>query len=113
MTKLPADHQVSYLHGSRRVRRAAKDLTPMRAIRAYCLDCGNGSAKEVALCVIPACPLFPYRMGRRPTYIDFGAVEGHLAGPSRAPSTSVDSEHQDGPASVPTAPECVLPLEAP
>ena len=40
--------------------------TPVRAIRLKCLDCSNGSAHEVKLCVIPHCPLYPYRMGKNP-----------------------------------------------
>ena len=41
--------------------------TPMKAIRRKCLDCVCGSAKEVELCVIKDCSLYPYRFGRRPT----------------------------------------------
>ena len=40
--------------------------TPIKAIRAKCLDCSGGSAQEVRLCVIPECPLYPYRMGKNP-----------------------------------------------
>jgi hypothetical protein len=38
---------------------------PVKAIRAYCLDCSQ-TASEVAKCVIPDCPLYPFRMGRNP-----------------------------------------------
>ena len=41
--------------------------TPIKAIRKKCLDCTNGSRKEVRLCTIIECPLYPYRFGRRPT----------------------------------------------
>lgn len=41
-------------------------LTPMRAIRALCVSCSGDSIKEVRLCQIYGCPLWPYRMGRRP-----------------------------------------------
>ena len=41
-------------------------LTPMKAIRAKCLDCSCGQTKEVRLCVIKECALYPYRMGHRP-----------------------------------------------
>lgn len=41
-------------------------LTPIKAIRAYCLGCSGGSYLEVRECVIPKCPLYPYRMGKRP-----------------------------------------------
>lgn len=40
--------------------------TPLKAIRAKCLDCSCGSAAEVRECVIPTCPLFPFRMGHNP-----------------------------------------------
>lgn len=38
-------------------------LTPIEAIRKKCLDCCCGQRKEVRLCVIKKCPLYPYRMG--------------------------------------------------
>lgn len=41
-------------------------LTPMRAIRAKCIDCCCGQKNEVRLCPCTDCPLYPYRMGRRP-----------------------------------------------
>lgn len=40
--------------------------TPIRAIRAYCLGCSNGSSREVRLCPLSDCPLYPYRFGKRP-----------------------------------------------
>ncbi len=42
-------------------------LTPMKAIRRKCLDCCSGQVKEVRLCTVEKCPLFPYRSGHRPT----------------------------------------------
>ena len=44
----------------------AKMLTPIKAIRAKCLDCTCGSPQEVRLCPTPDCPLYPYRMGHNP-----------------------------------------------
>jgi hypothetical protein len=46
-----------------------KKLTPMRAIRAKCLDCTCDSFIEVKLCPSTECPLFSYRMGKRPITI--------------------------------------------
>ena len=43
-----------------------KIRTPIKAIRAYCLGCMCGNAAEVRNCVIPDCPLYPYRMGHNP-----------------------------------------------
>lgn len=41
-------------------------LTPIKAIRAKCMDCCCGSAKEVELCPIHDCSLYPYRFGKNP-----------------------------------------------
>ncbi len=50
-----------------------KNVTPMKAIRAKCLDCSCGSKNEVRLCSVQKCPLYAYRFGKRPkadTFID-------------------------------------------
>ena len=41
-------------------------LTPVKAIRAKCLDCVCNQPKEVKLCPVINCALYPYRMGHRP-----------------------------------------------
>lgn len=41
-------------------------LTPMKAIRAKCLECSSGQFKEVRLCTVKNCPLYEYRNGHRP-----------------------------------------------
>ena len=43
-----------------------KRLTPIKAIRAKCMDCSGGSFLEVRECPCTGCPLYPYRMGHRP-----------------------------------------------
>lgn len=40
--------------------------SPMRAIRAKCLNCVCGSAKEVQRCHLTRCALWPFRLGRNP-----------------------------------------------
>ena len=40
--------------------------TPIKAIRAKCLDCCADQVKEIRECPIEKCSLWPYRMGRRP-----------------------------------------------
>ncbi len=45
---------------------AQKILTPIKAIRAKCLDCCANQAQEVRLCPCESCPLYPYRMGHNP-----------------------------------------------
>lgn len=42
------------------------ELTPVKAIRAKCLDCCGGQPKEVRLCTAKGCSLYGYRMGHRP-----------------------------------------------
>ena len=41
-------------------------LTPLRAIRAKCLDCMGGNAAEVRHCPSEGCPLYHLRMGHNP-----------------------------------------------
>jgi hypothetical protein len=46
---------------------APKTPSPLEAIRAHCLWCGNGSAGEVRLCTSKSCSHWAYRFGRKPT----------------------------------------------
>lgn len=39
---------------------------PVKAIRAFCIDCCGGSSNEVKLCTAPNCVLYPFRLGRNP-----------------------------------------------
>ena len=41
-------------------------LTPIKAIRRYCLSCCLENSAEVRRCTAVECPLHPYRMGHRP-----------------------------------------------
>ena len=41
-------------------------LTPIKSIRAKCLDCCCGQRGEVRVCPSGHCALHPYRMGKRP-----------------------------------------------
>jgi hypothetical protein len=41
-------------------------MTPIKAIRIKCLDCSAESEKEVRLCPILTCSLYPFRMGKNP-----------------------------------------------
>ena len=47
--------------------------TPIKAIRLKCLECSAASAAEVRRCPIEDCPLWPYRLGHRPTDADRAA----------------------------------------
>jgi hypothetical protein len=52
-------------------------LTPIKTIRAKCLDCSCDQPKEVRLCPCFECPLWGYRMGVRPDHKR--ALEANLA----------------------------------
>lgn len=43
-------------------------MTPMKAIRAKCLECCAGNWFEVKQCQIEGCSLYLYRFGHRPTH---------------------------------------------
>ena len=45
---------------------AAEHITPIKAIRAKCVDCMCGSVYEVALCPSEKCPLWAFRLGKNP-----------------------------------------------
>lgn len=40
--------------------------SPLRAIRAKCMDCCCGQAKEIRFCAAAKCPLYDFRFGHRP-----------------------------------------------
>jgi hypothetical protein len=50
---------------------AKMQLSPVKAIRAKCLDCAGGM-KEVRLCSTESCPLHPFRFGRNPARAGVG-----------------------------------------
>ena len=37
--------------------------SPIKAIRAHCVDCSGGSSSEARKCTVIDCPLWPLRMG--------------------------------------------------
>ena len=44
-----------------------KEITsPIKAIRAKCLDCCCNNSSEVRLCPASDCPLHPFRFGKNP-----------------------------------------------
>lgn len=43
-----------------------KHLTPIKAVRAKCLDCCCDNANEVKYCPSEQCALWQYRMGHNP-----------------------------------------------
>jgi hypothetical protein len=39
---------------------------PVKAIRAFCMECSNGQTSEVKACPVYKCPLYPFRFGKNP-----------------------------------------------
>ena len=55
-----------------------KQLTPLKAIRAKCLDCMCGQYTEVKLCPSEGCPLYNFKMGRNPARKGVGSTFNHF-----------------------------------
>lgn len=49
-----------------------KKLTPLKAIRKKCLECCEGSVKEIRLCPSTDCALHEYRLGKNPSRAGIG-----------------------------------------
>ena len=49
--------------------------TPIKAMRAKCIDCCCGSYKEIKECTVIDCDLYPYRMGTRPNQETLDTLE--------------------------------------
>jgi len=43
----------------------SQSSSPLKAIRAKCLDC-SFNATEVRLCPVTSCPIWPFRFGKNP-----------------------------------------------
>ena len=62
-----------------------KPTTPVRSIRAKCLECAGGRPSLVRNCESPECALFVFRMGRNPQRRGIG-------GPKKISGTPVDNK---------------------
>ena len=40
--------------------------SPIKAIRAFCLECCGGCSNDVKTCTAPNCPLYAFRFGKNP-----------------------------------------------
>ena len=47
-------------------------ISPIKAIRAKCLDCSAGQPSEVRLCQCDDCPLHCFRFGKNPNRAGIG-----------------------------------------
>lgn len=55
-----------------------KKVTPLKAIRAKCLDCCCGQSYEVKNCTAEDCPLYLFRFGKNPN-IKYEMTEARAA----------------------------------
>ena len=51
--------------------------TPIKSIRKKCLDCTCGQIVEIRECSVINCPLYPYRMGRRPDQASIDTLKAY------------------------------------
>lgn len=49
--------------------------SPIKAIRAYCIECSGDSVSEARKCVATECPLWRFRMGINPLHKSFKPME--------------------------------------
>jgi hypothetical protein len=52
----------------RELRDLGHPVSPIKAIRAKCIECSGGSMAEARLCHLTHCPLWAFRMGHNPFY---------------------------------------------
>ncbi len=69
-----------------------KRLTPLKAIRAKCLDCQAYSPKAVRLCSSIQCPLHIYRMGKNPHRKGIAPNKGVLHAKTQVDSKEIINE---------------------
>lgn len=65
-------------------------LTPIKAIRAKCLDCSAGHPSEVRMCPVSDCAIYPYRLGKNPNRSRIGKKTGHSCVKTPAELTIVE-----------------------
>ena len=64
--------------GEEKEKSRRRAMTPLRAIRAKCLECTVGSTHEVRLCPTTDCSLYLYRFGHNPKRAGIGRRNGRF-----------------------------------
>lgn len=70
--------------------------SPIKAIRAKCLDCCCDSSNEVKLCPAEGCPLHPFRFGKNPYRTPRTLSEEHKAKLMQGLSQRKEELHKGG-----------------
>ena len=68
--------------------------TPLRSIRAKCLDCCCNSSFEVRLCLCTDCALHIYRFGKNP-HRSKKAAEGHSSAQNSVSTSDLEQDTPD------------------
>lgn len=72
-------------------------LTTLKAIRAKCMDCTAWQFIEIRLCTCTECPLYEYRMGKRPKSEESITEEAETEnGADSAALIDTDEEFEEG-----------------
>ncbi len=69
-------------------------FSPLKAIRAKCLDCMCGNVAEVSRCPCEDCSLFPFRFGHNPARKGIGRHDAKL--PPKAQLNEAKTEESTG-----------------
>lgn len=51
-------------------------MTPLKAIRVFCVQCQGENQKATKFCTRPDCPLYTYRQGKNPARQGIGGRQG-------------------------------------
>ena len=71
-------------------------MTPLKSIRAKCLECCYDSAQEVKLCPAQDCPLWAFRMGHNPARAGIGGKGVPVKKPNSRPDFEAQNENSKG-----------------
>ena len=84
----------------------AKLTNPIKAIRAKCIDCSGGSAREATNCWAKGCPIWAFRTGKNPyrkkrdiSEATYAALSKHRKNVSDQKTLTTVSDFQQGGAS--------------
>lgn len=73
-------------------------MTPVKAIKKFCLDCG-GSRREAKACQKTGCALFPYRLGKNPARQGIGGLKT-LPSWLKNPNSTMEKKKENPPGGV-------------
>jgi hypothetical protein len=90
-----------------------KPISPLKALRARCIDCKGGELSEVRRCAHLDCPAWPYRMGTNPWQASLSAdvLEARRRGGRKRAAQFKKSAQEAGSDTERALPAATLPVE--